>query len=157
MIDVIKVLKREDKCYQLEDKSVFLAGELLEMTGKAKKGKGEELARNILDSGKAFKKFQQIIKAQGGNIHFNKLQPAKFQKDVHAKKSGRIKDINNKKINALARIAGCPVDKFAGLHIHSHVGDSVKKHGPIITIYSENRSRLNQAVAFYHTENPIKI
>ena len=38
IIDVIKVLKRQSPPKDLEEKSIMLAGKLLEMTGKAKKG-----------------------------------------------------------------------------------------------------------------------
>ena len=43
-------------------------GQMLEMEGKTKKHKGEQLAREILDSGKASEKFKAIINAQQGKI-----------------------------------------------------------------------------------------
>jgi AMP phosphorylase len=157
LIDVLDVLNpKHQGPKDLEDKSVFLAGELLEMTNKAKKGEGGELAKKILGSGKAFEKFKQIVLAQKRKNSV-KLQPAKFKKEIHTSKSGKIKEIDNKKINSLARIAGCPVDKSAGLYLYKHAKDKVKKGEPLITIYSETRARLNQAVAFYHKEKPIKI
>jgi len=65
MMDVLKVLKREKGFPKdLEKKCLFLAGEILEITGKSKKGKGKELAKKMLDSGKAYKKFGEIIIAQ---------------------------------------------------------------------------------------------
>ncbi len=97
LIDIMKILdpnKQGPK--DLEKKSLFLAGEIFEMTGKAKNKKGIELAEEILKSGKAFKKFKQIIKAQEGD--FKKIKEAEFRKDIFAKKSGKIADINNKKI-----------------------------------------------------------
>jgi len=157
LIDVLDILNpKEQGPKDLEEKSILLAGELLEMVGKVKKGNGEEMAKQILKSGKAFKKFKQIIKAQRRNKP-TKLKPAKFKKEINSKKTGKIKEIDNKKINHLARIAGCPVDKSAGLYLYCHVRDKVKKREPIITIYSETKARLNQAVSFYHREKPIKI
>ena len=51
MIDIIRVLDRfEKRLLDLEKKSLFLAGQIFEMTGKAKKGKGIKLAKEILDS-----------------------------------------------------------------------------------------------------------
>jgi len=156
LIDIIKILDPEEEGPKdLEEKSLFLAGELLEMTGKAKKGKGIELAKKILVSGKAFEKFKQIIKAQGGTL--KNIKPAKFKKAMLAKKSGKIVDIHNRKINALARLAGCPVDKSSGLYFHFHKGDKLKKGDKILTIYSESKSRLNSAASFYHSKKPIKI
>jgi len=55
MIDVLKILKRDSTAPKdLEEKSIILSGKLLEISGKDKKGKGEKLAKQILDSGKAF-------------------------------------------------------------------------------------------------------
>ncbi len=156
LIDVIKVLNQEeDGPKDLEEKSLFLAGELLEMTCKAKKGKGIKMAKEILDSGKAFKKFKEIIKEQKGS--FKKIKPAKFRKNILAKKSGTVREINNKKINSLARMAGCPVDKLAGLQIYISVKDKIRKGDKILTIYSESKSRVEEAVKFYSKENPVRV
>jgi putative thymidine phosphorylase len=155
MIDLIKVLKQtEDRPLDLEKKSLFLAGELFEMTGKAKKGEGIEFAEKILSSGKAFEKFKEIIKAQRGNL--NRIKSSKFKKDILMKKEGKIAEIDNKKINSLARICGCPMDKFAGLYLYKHVGEELEKGEKILTIYSESKSRINEAVAFFESQKPIK-
>ncbi len=154
MKDILKILRRsEDRPLDLENKSVFLAGDLLEMTGKAHKGKGIMLARQILDSGKALAKFKEIVKAQKGSL--NHLKPAKFKKDILMKRSGKIKKIDNKKINSLARIAGSPTDKSAGLYLYKHIGNKLKKGDKIITIYTESKSRLREAVNFYKNQKPI--
>jgi len=156
LMDILKVLNPEEEGPKdLEEKSLFLAGEILEMTDKAKKGKGFKMAKEIVDSGEALKKFEQIIKAQEGD--FNKIKFAQFKKDILSKKSGKIIEIHNKKINAAARFTGCPVDKTAGLYLHYHLNDKVKKGEKIITIYSESKSRLNSAVNFFHKSKPIRI
>ncbi|MEK6842531.1 MAG: thymidine phosphorylase, partial [Nanoarchaeota archaeon] len=155
--DIVKILDpKQEGPKDLEKKSLFLAGELFDLTGKTKKGQGIKLAERILYSGDAFKKFREIIEAQKGSL--NKLKRvAMFKKDIHATKNLRITDIDNKKINSLARITGCPVDKFSGVYLHHHVNEPVKKGEKIITLYSETRSRLRQAMKFYHAENPIKL
>ncbi len=156
LIDILKVLNPEEEGPKdLEEKSLFLSGELLEMTDKAKKGKGIEMAKKILESGEALKKFEQIIKAQEGD--FSKIKLAQFKKDILSRKSGKIIDIHNKKINSIARFAGCPVDKSAGLYLYHKLGDKVKKGEKLITIHSESKSRLNSAVNFFHKIKPIRI
>jgi putative thymidine phosphorylase len=154
--DVMRVLKQEKEAPKdLELKSIFLAGQLLEMAGKAKQGGGMSMAKSILASGKAFKKFEEIIKAQKGKLR--PMKKAKFKKDILVTKSGQIKEMDNKKINSLARIAGCPVYKPAGLYLYFHVGEKVKKKDKLLTIYSQSKSRLKQAVSFYNKQKPIKI
>ena len=154
--DVIAVLDPQQQGPKdLEDKSVLLAGVLLELTKKAKKGKGEDMARKILSSGKAFEKFKEIIKAQKGNLR--EIREARFKRTVFSKKQGKITEINNKKINSLARVAGCPKDKFAGLKIYISLQDKIKKGDQLLTIYAESKSRLNEAIRFYKEIKPITI
>lgn len=156
LMDIINVLNPIEKGPEdLEKKSVFLAGQILEMTNKSKKGEGEKMAQKILYSGKAFDKFIQIIKAQEGSI--KKIELGKFRKEILAKKDGKILGINNVNINLLARIAGCPMDRSSGLYIHNHVGDKIIKGDRILTIYAESNSRLREAVSYYYREKPIKI
>lgn len=155
ILDILKILNRcKDRPLDLEKKSCFLAGEIFEMTGKVPKGNGEIFAKEILDSGKALKKFGEIIIAQKGKLNGIKL--AKFRKDILTKQSGKIIEIDNKKINYLARVSGCPMDKSAGLYLYHHVGDKLKKGEKIITIYSESKSRLREAANFFAAQKPIK-
>ena len=148
MIDVLKILDpKQQGPKDLETKSVFLAGKILEMTGKAKKSQGIKKAEEILSSGMAYKKFKQIIQAQDGAI--KKLIPGKFKHNILSDKNGKILEINNKAINLLARIAGCPTDKSAGIYLYVHKYDKIKKNEKLLTIYSESESRLNEAVKFY--------
>lgn len=152
--DVISVLRQETgRPLDLEDKSLFLAGRLLEMTGKAKKGEGIKLARKSLVSGSAYKKFSEIIRAQKGKVR--KISPAKLKKEIIAQKSGKVKLIDNKKINRTARIAGCPADKRAGLLIDVSVGNQIKKGERLLTIYSESKYRMAQALKYFRSEKPI--
>lgn len=156
LIDIIRVLDpTKEGPRDLKEKSLFLAGEIFEMTKKAKKGKGELMANEILQSGKAFEKFKEIIKAQHGDLKRIKL--AKFKKDIFAKKSGKIIEIHNKKINSLARVAGCPVDKSSGLFLYVHLKNKVKKGDKLLTIYSESESRIKESLNYYNDKKPIKI
>jgi AMP phosphorylase len=156
LIDIIKVLDpAQQGPKDLEEKALYQAGILLEMTGKAKKGEGINKAREILNSGKAYEKFKEIIKAQKGNIKRIKL--GNFTENIHSKKTGTVKEINNKLISAIARMAGCPVDKFAGVYLKKHIGEKVKKGEKVLLIYCESKHRLNETVAFVHSHNPFVI
>ncbi len=151
--DVISVLKQEEGYPKdLEEKSLFLAGEILKMTKQGDKN----TAREILQSGKAFEKFKEIIIAQHGKIP-EKIPEAKFKKIIKSEKSGTIKEIDNKKINNLGRTAGAPVDKLAGLEIKFKLGDKIKKGQSLLIVHAESDSRLKQAVEFYKKEKPFLI
>jgi len=152
--DVIKILKRKSPCYKLEDRALEMAGKILEMDKKKKKGQGKILAKQILDSGQAYKKFREIVKAQKGKIKV--LKKAKYKYHIRAKRNIKIKEIRTNELNNLARIAGCPADKFAGVYLYKHLNDTAKKGEKILTIYSESEAELNSAVKYYKKIQPIK-
>ena len=85
---------------------------------------------------------QAIIDAQGHNKE--QVRPGKFSYDVIAPKSGTITKINNKLISRIARVAGAPDDKNAGLFIHKKLDDKVKKGQTLFTVYSDQKERLSQ-------------
>ena len=124
----------------------MMAGILLEMGGKAKKGEGLRKAKEILESGKAYKKFIEIIKAQGGKEKSpGEIAIGKFKFDFNAKKAGKIASIKNTSISKIARVAGAPQDNGAGLYLYKHIGDKVKKGEKIFTIYAHNKIKLDFA------------
>ncbi len=139
----------------LETKSIAIAGKLLEMCGKAEKNKGMEKARKVLESGEAFDQFKEIIKAQKGSIR--KLKEAKYQHEISAERSGKVRGIDNIKINKIARIAGSPVDKGAGIYLFKHVSDRVEKGNVMMTLYAESDHRLKDAMKFYKILKPVTI
>lgn len=131
----------------LREKSLEMAATLLEFTGKAKKGQGMQLATKILNSGEAYKKFSEIVRAQGGkDIDPGALRPDPIQFTYVAPKAGLIATLNNASIAKIARMAGAPVDKGAGIFLHHHCGDHVRKGEPIMTIYARTREKLNYAL-----------
>ena len=149
--DVIEVLNG-DGPEDLRKKALYMAGVLLEMVGFKDSYK---LATEILDSGKALKKFRQIIKAQGGNPNFrlDKLQPGSYRMDIYAKKDCIVRHINNKNISKLARIAGAPKDKRAGVYLHYHIGSKMNKGDVMFTVYAENKRRLEFVKEFLEKVN----
>jgi thymidine phosphorylase len=143
--DVLAVLEGKDVSPDLREKSIFLAGKLLELTGKVKKGKGEEQAKYYLDSGAALKKFNEILDAQGRKKV--DLTPGPYSFDLFASGGKRLV-WNNQELNHLARVLGCPEKNKAGLllHVLSHM--KAKQEKPIITLYAETQNELEEAKEF---------
>ena len=155
--DVLRVLEGNGPS-DLKEKGALLAGKLLEAVGKVKEGKGYETALFYLDSGKALKKMKQIIKAQQGKIFSSKdIEIGKYKYDVVAKRSGRISKINNKMINKIARAAGSPFDKRAGIYLHKRVGEYVEQGEPIFSIYADSKERLEFAISGLEVWDPIEM
>lgn len=142
----------------LIEKSTDLAGILLEMGGKAQKGMGQNLAKEILRSGKAFEKMKKIIKVQGGNPEIKpediKLGP--HVKEFFATKSGHITGVNNAIINQIAKATGCPHSKHSGVEIFKKQGARIKEGDLIFKMYSEGQNQLKKAEKIYNsTGGPI--
>lgn len=149
--DVLWILKNDARApHDLRKKSLKMAGYMLEMGGKAGKGKGFKLALRFLKEGMAYAKMVEIIKAQGGKETKPEDIPlGKFYYDVKAKKTGRIDAIDNNAVSRIARVVGAPKDKGAGIYLYGHVNDMVKKGEKLFTIYSNNKDKLNYAKSIY--------
>lgn len=146
--DVLYVLERNKKRpLDLEKKSLILAGKLLEMSGKARKFSGYKMAKKILDSGKAYGKFHEIVRAQKGIIlEPDKMKLAKHHIDIKAQKSGKIMEINNKIISKTALLLGAPKDKKSGIYLYKKRNDRVRYGEALYTMYSESKDELNLAI-----------
>ncbi len=126
------------------EKACDCAGIILDMAGIPG---GSVKAREILDSGAAYKKFKEIVAAQGGNpdIKSSDIKPGQFTEDILATKSGYVHAIHNKDIASIAKAAGAPNDKGAGLIIHKKKGQRIEAGEPIVTLYADNEAKLRRA------------
>ena len=150
-LDVMYVLRGDPLApTDLRHKAIMMAGVLLEMTGKYRKGTGSKKAKEILDNGKAYRKMQQIIKLQGKQ---KKLKVGEYTYTVKCNKIGRVREINNSVIAKIARVAGAPDDKSAGIYLNKKVHDPIKKGDILYTLYAENRFKLDLAVEFLKKKN----
>lgn len=143
----------------LIEKATGLAGILLEMGGVAPTGMGKKMAREILTSGKAWEKMKEIIEAQGGdpNIKPEEIPIGDKTYTFTAQTSGYVTAIDNRAITGIARAAGAPEDKGAGIELYVKVGEKVKEGDPLFTIHAENEARLDQAIVLSRRTEPIRI
>jgi len=149
--DVMAVLRNDPLAPEdLRKKGLMMAGALLEMTGKFRKGKGLKEAKEILESGKALKKMNEIIKAQGKQ---KRMKLGEYRYPVRAKHSGKIKGVDNLIIAKIARISGAPDDKGSGLYLSKNAGEKVKKGELLYTVYAESKFKLDLAVDYLKKNN----
>ncbi|MBI4010272.1 MAG: AMP phosphorylase [Candidatus Aenigmarchaeota archaeon] len=149
--EALEVLMRVKRLPDLIDKVTDIAGILFGMVGK--RG-GKQLAMDIWSSGKAESKMREIIMEQGGNhdVKPDDIEIGEFGLDVAADKSGYLLWIDNYKISDLARAAGSPKDKGAGVKLFKKVGDSVKKGDRLFTVYAEKSRKLERVRKFLEEE-----
>lgn len=148
--DVLYVLEQQKvRPLRLEAKALRLAGKLLSIcfADMGSKKNGEEEAKRILSQGIALKKFREIIKAQKGDdqISSDTFKIKAHTAEIHSVRSGKIKEINNYNLNALAKILGAPQDKFAGLYLFKKLDEFITKREPLLRLYSTDKYRLKEA------------
>ena len=138
----------------LKEKAVGLAGILFGMVGiKSGKQKAEE----ILKSGRAEKKLREIIEAQGGNplIQPDEIPVGAKKAEVTANQAGRVLWISTSDVAAIAKAAGAPREKGAGVVLKAKLGEAVKKYGALLEIYAERSSKLEPALELAKKLQPI--
>ncbi|MEM4367005.1 MAG: AMP phosphorylase [Candidatus Anstonellales archaeon] len=157
-IDVLEVLEGRGP-EDLKTKSCLLAGKIIEMVGKVEEGKGYSYALKLLETGKAMEKMREIIKLQGGNpnIKAEDIKIGRYSYQVKSKKAGKISHIDNKRVNKLARAAGAPFDKGAGIYLHRSVGEKVEEGDVLFTIYAESEDKLDFAVSGLEVWFPMEL
>jgi len=144
--DVLAVLRGDpDAPHDLRERSLLLAGHILEMAAAVSTGGGEALAREILQDGRAWTKFQAICQAQGG---MRELPTAPFTQPYQARRSGRVIRIDNRRLARVAKLAGAPGDRSAGLVLHARVGARVETGDPLFTVHAEALGELGYALAY---------
>ncbi|MGQ4892098.1 MAG: AMP phosphorylase [Candidatus Njordarchaeia archaeon] len=157
--EALMALEGKHVSTSLVEKATGLAGMLLEMTGRAEVNKGKEIAKEILTSGKALKKMKEIIEAQGGdpNVKSEDIEVGRYVAEFKASADGFVVSVSNPAIMEVVRAAGAPEDKGAGVIIHKKGGRHVKKGETLMTIYSNNEARLDEALSLARTLQPIVI
>lgn len=151
--DVLAVLRNEPTAaLDLKERALLLAGEVLELSGLVDAGDGNNKAREILNSGKAYDKFMSICMAQGG---FKEPQIAKYQYEVKSDMKGHVVKVDNRKLAKVAKLAGAPEDKTAGVEFLAPLGTKVEKGQLLYRIHSESKGELEYALDYYRSQTEI--
>ena len=129
----------------LVNKASSLAGLLFEMMGIED---GIQKAKELITSGEAEKKLREIIAVQGGdpNVKPEDIPVGKEVAEIKSKEPGTVQWINNRYIAQIARAAGAPKTKSAGVLLNKKLGDKVAKDEVLYSIYSGSTQKLSSAV-----------
>lgn len=142
--DVMAVLHNEqDAPEDLRDRSLLLAGHVLDFDPSLEGGKGYARALELLSSGAALRAMERLIAAQG-------KQEQKFvlgihRHDVVATSSGRVCAIDCEIIARIARLAGAPMDKGAGIDLFHKIGSQVRRGDALYRIHANSQTGLRFA------------
>jgi thymidine phosphorylase len=134
--DVMQVLQNDpDAPADLRQKSLQLAGRIIEFDPDVRGGQGYAIARDILESGRAGAKMNALIQAQGAKSI--DLHPGKLCHEIVSEGEGVVTSIDNFQMAKIARLAGAPMMKKAGVDLLKKLGNSVKKGDILYRIYAE--------------------
>ncbi len=139
--DVLKVLRGDaDAPRDLRDKALMLAGRVLDFDPGLRGGAGRERAQDLVDSGAALKALERIVRAQGPVNPDDPLHPGAAPADkVHVVRSpadGTVRALDCERLSALARLAGAPTEKGAGLDLLCKTGDRVRAGDPLYRLHA---------------------
>ncbi len=142
--DVMRVLENDPRApIDLRQKALRLAGRLIECSPDVRGGEGFAIARDILDSGRALSRMNDIIRAQGAHP-FNPEQlalgPLSF--DIRAGQAGVVCGIDNLQMARIARLAGAPKVRHAGVDLARKLGEAVQAGDLLYRVYAQYPSDL---------------
>jgi pyrimidine-nucleoside phosphorylase len=151
--------KRHPMSRDLIELSNTLSGWMLHLAGRATTPEaGAKQADEILRSGAAYKAWLKIIEVQGGDTSIFD-DPAAFHKPkatrtITASQSGYLATMDCKQAGwAVQRLGagrakpGDPVSAHAGIEMHAKLGDKLETGQPLVTLFSEDTSLLDEPEA----------
>lgn len=156
VIEAIKFLKGEMP-EDLKEVVLELGSYMIKLAGLGKNlnENKNKMIENI-KNGKAFNKFAEMVKNQGGDISYlldtSKFEKAHFIEPIIAEKEGYIKEINAEEVGKIACNLGAgrikkedKIDNTVGIVLNKKIADKVIKGEVLAYIYANNKEKLNIA------------
>lgn len=134
-----------------------LGGAMVMMGKKASSIKeGIERCKEVVKNGKAYEKFLQLVKRQGGDAsfieHLEKYPHSKYSHEITASHSGFITAIDSLELGFTGMMLGAGrtkvddvIDPKAGIVLAKKVGDAVSAGDAIATLFTDNKNVLEAA------------
>lgn len=133
--DVMQVLRNDPAApADLREKSIALAGRVIEFDPAVRGGDGPGIARDILESGRALAWMEALIQAQGRRPHPPTL--GALTEDISAPAAGQVVSIDNLHLARVARLAGAPQVPGAGVDLLVKSGQWVHPGQPLYRIHA---------------------
>ena len=136
---------------------MVVAAEMLMLGNKAANTNAAlTMALETLSSGAAWRKFRELVAAQGGDVGYidepERLPQARLVEPVPAPRSGYLATVNAGEIGMTVvelgggrQKKGDPIDHSVGVIVHYKVGDLVQKNTPLFTIHANDEEKLAAA------------
>ncbi len=148
VVESVECLRGKD-VPDLMEISLNLSGAMIYLGGKASSiEEGIEISKDLINSGKAYRKFLEIVDNQNGDISYienlEKYPKSKNVIEVKAKTSGYINSINAFEIGMVGIELGAgrmkhddAIDPKAGFLFNKKVGDYVNKGELLVKVFTD--------------------
>ncbi len=149
VMEAIKVLKGEEVNTNLVDLCIELATEMVSMGKNIDRAVAYDEVIDSIKSLKAYNKFLELVKAQGGKIDSLRLSDNIIE--MESVESGVVKNINALELGKLSVALGAgrvnkedKINYNVGIYLNKLVGDTVKKGDTLATIYYDKKVDLSK-------------
>jgi pyrimidine-nucleoside phosphorylase len=167
--ECIEVMKNEDlnpyqlRSSDLRELTLHLCAHMLEI-GKVVKShaEGRKLAAKKLEDGSAWKKFKEMVSAQGGDAS-SLEEPWRYMKsdkvvDIRCGKKGYVTEMQSEEIGRLLIQLGAgrnrvgePIDHSVGLFFHKKLGALVKPDDTLVTVFGTRKTDFDLITSQIHS------
>lgn len=149
VMEAIKVLKGEEVNNNLVDLCIELATEMVSMGKNIDRTVAYDEVVDSIKSGKAYNKFLELVKAQGGKIDSLRLSDDSIK--IIATEAGVVRKIDALELGKLSVKLGAgrvskedKIDYNVGIYLNKLVGDTVKKGDLLATVYVNKNIKLDE-------------
>lgn len=156
ILEVMRILSNEENNY-LVALSKALAAKMVQLGLGISIQDASIRVEDSLKSGKAYKKFMELIEAQGGDI--SGLRVSSHTQDILSTKSGHVIDMDAYRFGKLSLDLGGgrktkedPIDPKVGIVLKKKIGDDVKVGDVLCTLYlREDAPFIQEDLTSYYT------
>ncbi len=154
--DVMAVLRNDPAGpADLKERALLLAGRILEFDPAVRGGSGNRRARDLLESGAALAAMERIIALQGPPPAVATL--GSLVAEVASPADGVVSSLDCYRIARIARLAGAPTDKGAGIDLLRKVGERVRRGEPLYRIHASTNADFTFAQAHAADDNGVRV
>ena len=153
VIEAMDVL--QGKTGALRDLSIKIATEMVGVSKGISSREAEKEVLEVLDSKKAYNKFLEFVKYQGGDI--NSLEISKHVQEIKSPKDGVVEFIYALNIGKLSCSLGAgreskedSIDYTVGIVLNKLVNDKVKSGETLFTLYKKDDNNIDINISDYY-------
>lgn len=140
VLEAMDVLQGKETNNNFVDLCYELSSEMVSMGKNITKKEASKLVHEVIDSGRAYQKFLEMVQYQKGDV--SKIKVSKKDIPILSKKKGIVQKIDALELGKLSLALGAgkvkksdTIDYSVGIKLHKLLGDSVRKGDVLATLY----------------------